>query len=135
VIHGAGATAGVARRWKTQFNENAKQAAVVTELPEANHNEIEGWAWAHEHTPAAAVMLSSPGLHPRVVRRMELLSELIADSGVPVVEVVARGETPVEQVLSLVHLGDIVSVRIAELRGIDPTPVEAIEGFKRKLAG
>ena len=43
VVHGAGPTAAVARRWKTQLNENAKAAAFWCELPEANHNEICGW--------------------------------------------------------------------------------------------
>jgi glucose/mannose-6-phosphate isomerase len=133
VVHGAGPTAAVARRWKTQLNENAKHAAVFTELPEANHNEIEGWAWAHEHTPAAAVMLDSPDLHPRLERRMDLLTDLIGEIGVPVIRVAARGETPVEHVLSLVHLGDLMTVRIAEADGIDPEPVDAIEGFKRRL--
>ena len=46
VIYGAGATAAVARRWKTQVNENAKLPAFCSELPEANHNEICGWGEA-----------------------------------------------------------------------------------------
>ena len=132
-MHGAGPTAAVARRWKTQLNENAKHAAFFSELSEANHNEIEGWAWAAEHLPAAAVMLESAALHPRVARRFEVLSGLIGDLGIPVVRVSARGESPVEQVLSLVHLGDLTSVRVAEADGVDPGPVEAIEGFKSRL--
>ena len=44
VIYGAELTAPVARRWKTQVNENAKLQAFFSELPEADHNEICGWA-------------------------------------------------------------------------------------------
>jgi glucose/mannose-6-phosphate isomerase len=135
VIHGGGPTAAVARRWKTQLNENAKHAAFFSELPEANHNEIEGWRWGRENGPVSAVMLDSPGVHPRIKRRMDLLADLVGELDVPVVRVGARGETPVEHVLSLVLLGDLTSVRVAELAGVDPDPVEAIEGFKRKLAG
>ena len=40
VIYGAELTAPVARRWKTQVNENAKLQAFFSELPEADHNEI-----------------------------------------------------------------------------------------------
>ena len=43
VIAGAGLTAPVAYRWKTQFNENAKYPAFASVLPELDHNEIVGW--------------------------------------------------------------------------------------------
>ena len=42
-IYGAELTTPVARRWKTQVNENAKLQAFFSELPEADHNEICGW--------------------------------------------------------------------------------------------
>ena len=45
----------------------------------------------------------------------------------------ARGETPVAQVLSLVMLGDLASVALADLRGVDPAAMDAIEGFKARL--
>ena len=133
VIYGAGLTAAPGRRWKTQLNENAKVAAFSGELPEADHNEIEGWEWAAEHTAAAAMMLTAPGAHPRVQRRIALTQELIERTGVPVVRAAARGRTPVDHVLSLVMLGDLVSVELAELAGVDPTRVEAIDGFKSQL--
>jgi glucose/mannose-6-phosphate isomerase len=133
VIYGAEATAAPARRWKTQLNENAKVAAFASELPEADHNEIEGWRWAHEHTPAAAVFLTSDTLHPRVVRRIELTAALIEGQGTTVARVSAAGETPVAQVLSLVMLGDLVSIHLAQIGGIDPEPVIYIEGFKDAL--
>ena len=46
VVYGADLTVPVARRWKTQVNENAKRPAFYAELPEADHNEIAGWAGA-----------------------------------------------------------------------------------------
>jgi glucose/mannose-6-phosphate isomerase len=135
VVHGAEATAAVARRWKSQLNENAKVAAFASDLPEANHNEIEGWRWAHEHAPVSAVFLTSDAQHPRVARRIELTAGLVEGQGVPVIRVAASGDTPVSQVLSLVMLGDLVSVRLAQLGGIDPEPVIYIEGFKDALGG
>ena len=42
----------------------------------------------------------------------------------------ARGESRLERVLSLVLLGDLVSVYLAALEGVDPMPVEAIERLK-----
>ena len=45
----------------------------------------------------------------------------------------SRGETRVERVLSLVLLGDLVSLYLAVLNGVDPTPVARIEDFKQQL--
>lgn len=133
VVHGAELTAAPARRWKGQLNENANVAAFASELPEANHNEIEGWAHARGHGPFSAVYLESPELHPRIQHRFDLSSEGLAEQGVPVVRVQARGDTPVAQVLSLVMLGDLASVALAELGGVDAAAMDAIEGFKARL--
>ena len=133
VVHGAGPSAAPAWRWKTQFNENSNIAAFASELPEANHNEIEGWAWGATHGPLSAVFLHAPGLHPRVARRMELLGEQLREGGVTVIHAGARGGTRVANVLTLVMLGDLVSVHLAELLGVPATPVAAIEHFKENL--
>ena len=47
----------VARRWKTQINENAKLAAFFSELPEADHNEICGWGGSPRALGEGAVLL------------------------------------------------------------------------------
>ncbi|MCP4249681.1 MAG: bifunctional phosphoglucose/phosphomannose isomerase, partial [bacterium] len=45
LIYGSsGLTAPVARRWKTQINENGKRPAFWSVLPELDHNEIVGWS-------------------------------------------------------------------------------------------
>ena len=46
-----------------------------------------------------------------------------------------RGQTAVERVFSLVLLGDLVSIYLAVLRGVDPRPVEVIDSLKAELAG
>jgi glucose/mannose-6-phosphate isomerase len=130
VVYGAEATSPVARRWKTQVNENAKLPAFYAELPEADHNEICGWPAAG---PLSAVFLDDPQGNERLRRRIELTAE-IARSGARAVErVVARGQTALERVMSLVFLGDLVSVYLAALNGTDPTPVDPIERFKEAL--
>jgi glucose/mannose-6-phosphate isomerase len=125
VVYGAGRTAAPALRWKTQLNENAKVAAFANALPEADHNEVCG---ADERL--IPVFLDDDTLDRRLRRRIEVTREVLG--GGQVVE--ARGHTPVERVLSLVLLGDLVSVHLALLRGVDPTPVEAIAQLKARLA-
>jgi glucose/mannose-6-phosphate isomerase len=133
VVHGAGPTAAPARRWRTQLNENAKAAAFWSKLPEADHNEICGWRRGREAAPLSAVFLEDPDQHPRVQNRIELTAAEVESAGAPVVRVEARGDSRLERVLSLVLLGDLVSVYLAVLDGVDPTPVDPLERFKAAL--
>jgi glucose/mannose-6-phosphate isomerase len=129
VAYGADLTAAVARRWKTQINENAEIPAFFSELPEADHNEICGWAG----DGFAAVMLEDPDQHPRERRRFELTAESVADRGATVVAIEAEGNTRLARLLWATMLGDLVSLELANARGVDPLPVEAIDTLKAAL--
>jgi glucose/mannose-6-phosphate isomerase len=134
-IAGAGLTASIAYRWKTQFNENAKVPAFAHELPELDHNEIVGWESATEFGRFSAVFLDDNDLHPRIRQRLELTRGLIASSAAATFRVETIGQRRTERLLSLVVLGDLVSLYLAVLRGVDPTPVTLIENLKGALAG
>jgi glucose/mannose-6-phosphate isomerase len=134
VVSGSGLTEAIAYRWKTQINENAKLPAFASELPELDHNEICSWAGAGTVGRFAAVFLDDPDTSPRLRDRIELTQEIVRAEGHPTFVARSRGQTRVERVLSLVLLGDLVSLYLAVLRGVDPTPVEAIERLKAGLA-
>src|SRR5437588_3495810 len=122
VIAGAGLTMPIAYRWKTQINENAKQPSFVGELPELDHNELAGWEGAQDVGRFSAVFLDDSDAHPRVKARMELTERLIAGNAAASFRLETRGQTSIERVISLVLLGDLVSVYLAALRGVDPGP-------------
>jgi glucose/mannose-6-phosphate isomerase len=132
-IYGAGPTAPVAYRWKCQVNENAKMPAFAAELPEADHNEIVGWESASDHGSALAVFLEDSDQHPRVRQRIELTASLIEPEAAGTVRLESRGTSGVERVMSLVLLGDLVSIYLAVLKGVDPSPVDVIERLKEDL--
>jgi glucose/mannose-6-phosphate isomerase len=134
VVAGAGLTAAIAYRWKTQINENAKIPSFANELPELDHNELVGWEGANELGRFSAVFLDDSDLHPRIRQRVELTRGLIASSGAATYRVDSVGETRTERLVSLVLLGDLVSVYLAALRGVDPSPVDVIERLKEALA-
>jgi glucose/mannose-6-phosphate isomerase len=131
-VYGAGPTAPVAYRWKCQLNENAKVPAFAAELPEADHNEIVGWGGASEVGRYLAVFLEVSDQHPRTRQRIELTAKLIGSDPPPLV-LESQGKNPLERLLSLVLLGDLVSIYLAVLRGVDPAPVEVIERLKAEL--
>jgi glucose/mannose-6-phosphate isomerase len=134
VIHGADPTMAPARRWKTELNENAKMTACASVLPEADHNEICGWERGRAAAPLAGVFLEDPDQHPRIRSRIELTARALEAAGAPVERLLVPGDSRLERVMALVLLGDLVSVYLAVLGGVDPTPVEAIERFKADLA-
>jgi glucose/mannose-6-phosphate isomerase len=135
VYGGTGLPATAAGRWKTQINENSKAPAYWSALPELDHNELVGWT-AH---PALAkdavgvVFLSDGEDHERIARRAQLTRELMG--GVAVAgEVKSRGEGVLARLFSLIVIGDLVSVELADLAGVDPMPVDVIEQLKKRLA-
>ena len=131
VIAGAGLTAAVAYRWKCQVNENAELPAFASELPEHDHNEIVGWAGAERRL--SAVFLEDPDAHASAAARMDITAELAAEGAATVERVQARGETRLERLVSLVLLGDLVSLYLAILRGVDPIDIRAIDTLKARL--
>ena len=134
VIAGSELMSEVAYRWKTQINENAELPAFASALPELDHNEIVGWAAAGELARFSAIFLEDPGQHPRNTRRIELTAKA-AEAGAVVVErVAAQGDTRTERVVSLVLLGDLVSLYLAVLRGIDPVSIHVLDELKADLA-
>ena len=131
VIYGSDLTAPVAYRWKTQANENAKRPAFAAVLPEADHNELEGWTGADGSF--AAIFLEDRDQHPRERRRFELTAKSVEPQAAAVIRVETEGETRTERLLHAVMLGDLVSLELAKVRGVDPMPVPGIEGFKSEL--
>lgn len=137
IYGGAGVGVVAASRWKAQINENGKAPAFWATLPEANHNEIVGWT-AHpdlSRDSMAVVFLDDEHDHPRVTLRSIVTRDLMARS-VPIAGVVSsRGISPLARVMALSVIGDLVSVRLAELANVDPVPVDIIEDLKQRLAG
>jgi glucose/mannose-6-phosphate isomerase len=135
LIFGAGLTAPIGYRWKTQINENAKLPAFANELPELDHNEICAWEGPEELGPFGAVFLDDSDLHPRVRQRIELTRGWASSRGMSTYRIDTIGETRMERLVSLVLLGDFVSIYLAVLRGVDPAAIYAIDRLKDALAG
>jgi glucose/mannose-6-phosphate isomerase len=134
VVAGAELTAGVAYRWKSQLNENAKLPSFASLLPELDHNEIVGWKAAPELGTFSAVLLDDPDTHPGTRRRVGLTAELIGAGASAVEVVVGRGASRTERLVSLVLLGDLVSIYLAVLRGADPFEIDVLHALKARLA-
>ncbi|HVO42605.1 MAG TPA: SIS domain-containing protein [Aggregatilineales bacterium] len=133
VIYGAGILAPVARRWKTQLNENSKTWAAWEELPEMNYNAVAGIAFPTA-IRVAVVFLTSPQYDtPRIARRHEYTKELYLQQGIAPDTIKARGKSRLAQMLTSVQFGDYVSYYLAVAYGVDPTPTPSVEQLNEKL--
>ena len=133
VVYGGPLTYPAAYKWKISFNENAKNIAWVNQFPEFNHNEFLGWTSHPLDKPYAVIDLRSSFEHPQIQKRFEVSAKLLSGKRPASHVVQAEGESILEQLLWLVAMGDFVSLYLALLNGLNPTPVDLIEKFKKEL--
>jgi len=122
-----------AYKWKISFNENAKNIAWCNQYPEFNHNEFLGWTSQPLEKPYAVVDLRSKLESQQVQKRFEISERLLSGRRPAPLVVEAEGQTILEQMLWVVALGDFVSIYTAILNGLNPSPVDLIEKFKKQL--
>lgn len=133
VMYGGPKTYPAAYKWKISFNENAKHVAWVNQYPEFNHNEFIGWTEQPTEKPYTVIDLRSPLEHERVQKRFEVSERLLSGRRPAPQVIVPAGDTLLQQLLWLIALGDFTSLYTAILNGINPTPVDLIESFKKSL--
>lgn len=133
VFYAGSLMAPVAYKWKISWNENAKNVAFWNELPEFNHNEFIGWTSHPIEKPFAVFDLVSEFEHPQILKRFEISDRLLSGQRPKSTVVNLVGETVIAQMLWGSILADFVSIYVAILNGVDPTPVPLIEKLKKEL--
>jgi glucose/mannose-6-phosphate isomerase len=134
LLFGAGLTAPVARRWRTQINELAKAGGGFEELPEADHNVVSGVLQPTGVIQRMMVIcLRAPLDDPRLVRRLDATRHVFMVEGFNTDAIDGVGGTRLAQQMTCLHYGDYAAFYLAMAYGTDPTPIEAIESFKEYL--
>jgi glucose/mannose-6-phosphate isomerase len=136
VIYASAArTAPAATRLRQQLNENAKMLGRSASVPELNHNEIVGWERPDAlHRGTSVLMLEDPEDREETRRRLKLTADFIRTQGADVQVVPAGSGSRLARLAQLVMWGDYLSFYLAQLRGVDPTPVASLDEFKRRMA-
>lgn len=134
IIFGTSTTQAAGLRLKTQFSENSKVTALFNVFPELNHNEIVNLSVLKrgEHN-FSALFLRDERDSERIKKRIEITKSLIGSQLGGVNEIWSNGKSSLARILSLIYFGDFLSVYLAILRGIDPTPVQVITRLKKEL--
>ena len=122
-----------ANKFKICLNENAKNVAWVNQYPELNHNEFIGWTSHPVQKPYAVVEFRSNLEHERVQKRFVVTERLLSGKRPAPLVVEPQGDTVLKQLLWASNYADFVSLYVALLNGLNPTPVELVEKLKTQL--
>lgn len=135
IITASGFLAPVARRWKAQLNENSKATAAFEELPEATHNTVVGFEQPESlRDHLFVVFLRSELEHPRSALRATLIGDILATAQISHTYVDAPGGSSLGAAMSAIVIGDYVSVYLAFMYAVDPSPIAVIDHIKGQLA-
>jgi glucose/mannose-6-phosphate isomerase len=133
VFIGADYLSPVAYRAKCQINENAKAMAYSSELPEANHNEIESFSGDNDHS-ILPVFLRSAFERKRLKQRFDITTEIYEEEGFTPIKINISSSSRVEEALLLTYFLDLVSVELADIRSVNPISVDKIAKLKLELS-
>ena len=135
LVYGFGWLRSVAYRLKTQFNENSKIPSFSNWFPAMNHHEIVGWEAGKELLDVFSVLLlRSKNEPPEIRRRIELTKEIALNKASKILEIWAKGSSKLEEAMSVLYIGDIVSIYLALVRDVDPYQTKSIDALKTGMA-
>lgn len=126
----------IALRWKNQFSENSKILAHANTIPAMHHDEIVGWESRASYMKyVKPILFRDTQIETDVLAKRLNLTKLLLEESYeqPVLEIKPNGNSLIERLFSLIILGDWVSIYLAFLNLIDPTPVSSIQKLKAML--
>lgn len=132
VIYSTAGNEGVAIRFRQQVNENSKMLCWHHVVPEMNHNELVGWRTKDKNL--AVVFFRNKEDYDRNKTRIEINKKIISEYSDTIIELNSKGNSQIERTLYQIHLGDWISVSLAEIKNIDATEVKVIDFLKGELA-
>jgi glucose/mannose-6-phosphate isomerase len=120
-----------ARFWKICFNENTKIQSFYNIIPEVNHNEMVGFT--NLLMKPHFIFLESMYNVDRNVKRIKIMKEIFNEHDMPTSEFMMHGRDTLTQLFTTVLFGYWVSYFLAIMYETDPTPVEWVEDFKKRM--
>ncbi|MEK7599022.1 MAG: bifunctional phosphoglucose/phosphomannose isomerase [Patescibacteria group bacterium] len=137
VIYASRKNKAIAYNWKIKFNETAKIPAFYNIFPELNHNEMTGFD-AKETTKSLSdkfyfIFLLDSGDHPRILKRMDLTSELLKKRGYKVEILELAGQNSWHKIFSNLLIADWTTYYTALNYGTEPEFVPMVEEFKKLM--
>lgn len=136
VVYGSGPLLLMARRWCNEFGENAKSASFYQELPEANHNTLNGVEFPKNlGQKTFIILLQSKFDHPRNRLRQNVIMQVFQKHRLPFESLMMEpSPTPLAELLQFTLMGAYVSYYLGILYDSDPSRIKVVDFLKEKLA-
>lgn len=97
-----------------------------------NHNELVGRGGGTDHH--AVLRIHTKSDNPRSNYRMQLNQEVIKKYTPYQYNIIAQGNNYRSELFYIIHLTDLLSIAIAEKKGVDPIDIQVINQLKNALA-
>lgn len=128
----------VAYNWKIKFNETAKIPATYNVFPELCHNELSGYDTVENTAPLSkdthVIMLMDDEDDPRILKRMNILKNILSEKGIETSEVAFSGNSALEKVFNSILLAEWVALTLAHHYGVPNAKTPLIAEFKKRIA-
>ena len=137
VIYSSERNRPIAYNWKVKFNETGKTPAFINVFPELNHNEMTSFD-VKESTRSLSerfyfIILRDPEDHPKIQKRMEVITKLFQSRGLNAETVELEGKNVFAKMFSSLVLADWAAYYTAEAYGVESTEVPMVEEFKKLI--
>jgi glucose/mannose-6-phosphate isomerase len=130
-IYSSGFFEGVVYRFGTQMNENGKVPASSGVFPEILHNAALGFEGPDEVLkPLGILIIRDREETAQETRKIEGFKDMFKERVGKMIEMESRGEGRLARMLSVLYVGDYVSVYTGILNGKDPSSMDAIDTLK-----
>jgi len=131
IIYSHDSLKGVATRIKTQINENSKMLSWIGVIPEIGHNEISGWQEIRKSN-FCVLLLRDKKENKKIKIRFEYIKKILKKRA-KIYEIFSEGKGRLAKIFSLIYLGDILSLHIANERNIDAKNIPLQDKIKELL--
>lgn len=132
VIFSAGHLKGNGKTFSSQINETSKTLSFWSELPNANHNLVEGFKGPV--APLVTVFIESKHYLARIQQRFKITRTVLEKNGFKSYEYVANSETLLQEILEVLFFSSIFSVALAIENNVDPFAIHEVDFIKKHLA-
>ncbi len=120
----------VAIRFKNALQENAKIHAIAEDVVEACHNGIVSWERKSNVKP---ILLQGADDYIKTKKRWSVLKEYFKENNIEFREVFSNKGSILSKIINMIYFLDYVTIYLAILSNIDPSPVSSIDYIKQKM--
>lgn len=125
---------GAAHTIKNQMNENAKNFAMIFDIPELNHHLMEGLRFPESNQKDLLFLFVNSNLYPsRIQQRFAITQNIVKENKVRCLVWQAKSTSLLSQSFEFIQFGGYVNFYLAMLNGINPSPIPYVDKFKTEL--